>query len=433
MSALGDIKAAYDTAVRIYSDTAEKGPRGAFRTAEVYGTGDAASAAVIAHGDNLEYMRYLIAEKGLGETFRLIYADPPFFSRSRYMASFRLRSPGKAPSGMIKAEAYDDHRRETLKDYLAQLSARIMMMRDLLSDEGCLCVHLDWHASHYVRVLMDEIFGRDCFINEIIWTYKSGGSSRRNFARKHDTLLLYGKSRAYRFEPLKEKSYNRGMKPYRFKGVEEFRDKRGWYTEVNMKDVWNIDMVGRTSHERTGYATQKPEKLMERIIRACSDEGSLCGDFYAGSGSFGAVCASLGRKIVMCDEGKLAVSDMAVRLAEDGTAFTVERKENDDTAEGVNAEITEDGRHVRITGLDVSKVPEAAGLSDEIKEYAKEDSLSLIKAWSAAPEGRVHRADRLMRGDIRLTEIPDGCHTGELKAVCYDVFGNRYGTLPGRK
>ena len=126
------------------------------------------------------------------------------------------------------------------------------MMRDLLSDTGCLWVHLDWHAVHYVKVILDQIFGEKNFINEIIWTYKSGGANKRNFARKHDTLLFYSKTDNYIFNPQTEKSYNRGLRPYRFKGVEEYEDETGWYTIVNMKDVWSIDMVGRTSSERTG-------------------------------------------------------------------------------------------------------------------------------------------------------------------------------------
>ena len=103
------------------------------------------------------------------------------------------------------------------------------------------------------------------FVNEIIWTYKSGGSSKKHFARKHDTILVYSKTDKYYLSLPKEKSYNRGLKPYRFKGVEEFQDETGWYTMVNMKDVWNIDMVGRTSAERTGYATQKPEALLSSL------------------------------------------------------------------------------------------------------------------------------------------------------------------------
>ena len=127
---------------------------------------------------------------------------------------------------------------------------------------------------------------------------------------------MYSKTAKYKFFIQKEKSYNRGLKPYRFKGVEEFQDEVGWYTMVNMKDVWSIDMVGRTSAERTGYATQKPEKLMERIIECSTEEGDLVGDFFCGSGSLGVSAAKLGRRFVMADTGNLAIEVAKKRLDE---------------------------------------------------------------------------------------------------------------------
>ena len=134
---------------------------------------------------------------------------------------------------------------------------------------------------------------------------------------------MYSKSSKYKFNPLKEKSYNRQFKPYKFKGIEEFEDEIGWYTLVNMKDVWNIDMVGRTSRERTGYATQKPEALLERIISASTSEGDLCGDFFSGSGTLAAACENLGRKFILCDESKLAVESCIERMAKKDASFQV--------------------------------------------------------------------------------------------------------------
>jgi hypothetical protein len=133
----------------------------------------------------------------------------------------------------IKPMAYDDHWKTGMEEYLKMLCVRFFLIKDLLSDEGCFWVHLDWHVVHYVKILLDEIFGEDNFVNEIIWNYKSGGTGKRNFSRKHDTLLFYSKSKKYYFNPLQEKSYNRGFKPYRFKGVQEYEDELGWYTEFN--------------------------------------------------------------------------------------------------------------------------------------------------------------------------------------------------------
>ena len=169
------------------------------------------------------------------------------------------------------------------------MSIRLYLMKELLSSKGTLYVHLDYRIVHYVKILMDYIFGEENFINEIIWSYKSGGVTNKYYSRKHDTILMYSKTEDYIFNPQKEKSYNRGFKPYRFKGVKEYEDKIGWYTLVNLKDVWNINIVGRSSGERVGYGTQKPEELLERIISTSSNKDSIVADFFAGSGTTGVV------------------------------------------------------------------------------------------------------------------------------------------------
>ncbi|MBO4235899.1 MAG: site-specific DNA-methyltransferase [Firmicutes bacterium] len=271
---------------------------------------------LIFHGDNLE----LLTELRGREKFSMIYIDPPFFTGADKEAN--MMRDGE----LVRETAYKDNW-STLEEYLHAMALRIMLMRDVLRDDGLFFIHVDWHAVHYARLLMDEIFGQDRFINEIIWQYKSGGSSKTRFARKHDNILMYSKTRKYKFFIQKEKSYNRGLKPYRFKGVEEFQDEIGWYTMVNMKDVWSIDMVGRTSSERTGYATQKPEKLMERIIECSTEEGDLVGDFFCGSGSLGVSAAKLGRRFVMADTGNLAMEVTKKRLGEAGIEYTVRGRE----------------------------------------------------------------------------------------------------------
>ena len=214
---------------------------------------------MLALGDNRNFMKTLLRQHNMAGKIQMIYIDPPFFSKANYDASIRLDSKKTDHLPALKYLAYEDVWEQGLESYLKMLCTRLYLIRDLLSDNGTVWVHLDWHAVHYVRILMDEIFGMDHFVNEIIWTYKSGGTSKKYFARKHDTILVYSKNKDYYFNILKEKSYNRGMRPYHFKGVKEYKDEVGWYTMVNMKDVWQIDMVGRTSSERNGYATQKPE------------------------------------------------------------------------------------------------------------------------------------------------------------------------------
>lgn len=141
--------------------------------------------------------------------------------------------------------------------FLCWLGIRLIEMGRVLAEDGSIYLHIDHTAHAYAKCLMDAIFGQRNFQNEIVWCYKSGGASpTRRFSRKHDTLLWYTRGAKYTFNPQQEKSYNRGLKPYRFAGVAEYEDEIGWHTLVGMKDYWEIDMVGRTSFERSGYPTQ---------------------------------------------------------------------------------------------------------------------------------------------------------------------------------
>ena len=265
-----------------------------------------ADVNTIYFGDNKDLLNIMRSRKE-PDKVSLIYIDPPFYTKSDREAVIGVGETKR------REVAYRD-RWDDMGEYLSMLGLRLMLMRDVLAEDGLIFVHVDWHVAHYIRIMMDDIFGAERFVNEIIWQYKSGGSTKKHFARKHDNILVYSKSKKYRFYPQKEKSYNRELKPYRFKGVEEFQDDIGWYTMVNMKDVWSIDMVGRTSSERNGYATQKPEKLMERIICSASKEGDLVADFFCGSGTFGAVAAKMGRSFIMADNSELAVKISAERL-----------------------------------------------------------------------------------------------------------------------
>lgn len=270
---------------------------------EYFGDRDQYSGEVYC-ADNLEIMRSLATSDFKGK-FQMIYMDPPFYSGAKY---FSRRSDGS------KKLAYSDVWGSGLLEYLEMIAKRILIARELLSDDGLIWIHLDYRAVHYVKIIMDEIFGMENMVNEIVWGYRSGGASGRRFARKHDTILLYSKTKEYKFNPQKEKSYNRGALPYNFKGVREYEDENGWYTLVNMRDIWEIPMVGRTSGERTGYATQKPEELIRRMVLASTDVGDLCGDFFAGSGTLGAVCMGLGRSFVLCDKNEDACKIMVDRL-----------------------------------------------------------------------------------------------------------------------
>ncbi|MDR2163152.1 MAG: site-specific DNA-methyltransferase [Clostridiales Family XIII bacterium] len=288
-------------------------------------------------GDNLRVAKTMLAavRAGIQDAPTLIYMDPPFFTKEKYGQKIKL--PGTS-CGDIKlpVHAFSDMWGDTyssdgargdkaLARYLTMLAERITAARDLLADNGSLWIHLDHHAAHYVKILADHIFGgTEYLMNEVIWHYSSGGATKKHFARKHDTLLFYAKDpKLHVFYPMLEKSYNRDCRPYNFKGVKEYCDEGGWYTLVNMRDVWRIDMVGRTSGERTGYATQKPEALIDRIVASCTAPGDLCLDMFGGSGTLAAVCERAGRRWVTIDSSPLASLHTERRMVGLGAAFEI--------------------------------------------------------------------------------------------------------------
>ena len=171
---------------------------------------------MLAFGDNEDFMKYLLKKEGMAGKIQQIYIDPPFFSKASYDAVVKVQND-EGDEIKIKKRAYEDIWEEGMEEYLKMMGVRLMLMKELLSDTGTIWVHLDWHGVYYVKVLMDEIFGEKNFINEIVWTYKSGGSSKSHFARKHDTILVYGKTKKYYKDIPKEKSYNREYNPYRIK------------------------------------------------------------------------------------------------------------------------------------------------------------------------------------------------------------------------
>ncbi len=405
-----------------------------FKIEEVYGESSLAEKNILAWGDNLDWMKYLCFENQVYGKVKLIYADPPFFSKADYKMQVKIHSKGAEGTVKVKQTVYTDTWNEGIEAYLRMICIRLLVMRDLLTEDGCIFMHLDWHMVHYVKILMDEIFGMDNFVNEIVWNYKSGGTSSRHFARKHDTLLFYGKSSQYYFQAQKEKSYNRGFKPYRFKGVEEFQDETGWYTLVNMKDVWQMDMVGRTSSERTGYATQKPELLLERILKSCTKAGDLCADFFGGSGTLAATADKMGRNWITCDIGKSAAAGIKKRVLQKKASFIVLR-------ESFNAESMSDVQ-VQIKKQDEKYSAELKSyhLKEEyintfgekerelIHKLIHTDSLSLIDYWSIDFnfDGKIHKPQCVMiREKESLEKYTEGISaTGMIQACSTDVFGN---------
>ncbi len=388
---------------------------------------------LLIHGDNKKIMALLAEDEKYMEKINMIYIDPPFFSKTDYDAVI------KAAGENIKHNAYKDRWSLGMGEYLKMLAARLYLMKDLLADDGLIWLHLDWHATHYARLMMDEVFGEENFVNEIIWQYKSGGSSKKHFARKHDNILVYSKSKKYSFYPQEEKSYNRQLKPYRFKGVKEYKDDIGWYTMVNMKDVWNIDMVGRTSAERTGYATQKPEQLLRRIIASSTKEGDICADFFCGSGTLGAVASEMGRKFILCDTGRLAIETTLARLTKGESSFTVYESKQTKKS-NLKAKIrfsVDDGNlsdkklaTIEIRGLRIRDLGEIDDAQlEKVWDIIEDKPLELISSWSVDfnYNGSVHcpQAIILREKGVLESKCQQLVNEGdEISIKITDIFGN---------
>ncbi|MBP3762750.1 MAG: site-specific DNA-methyltransferase [Bacteroidales bacterium] len=282
------------------------------------------------YGDNLLAMQALLAgdpQTGLPSLrgkVDLIYIDPPFDSKADYRTKLTL------PCGDISQKpttieqfAYADTWKDGTASYLRMLYPRLVLMRELLSDHGSIYVHIDWHVGHYVKVLMDEVFGKENFVNEIVWHYHTGMRVNSHWNRKHDILLMYSKTKdTFTFNQQTE------TRIYPFKPsmasdggaiIEEILNKDGIKTGVfrstlRARDVWDISQVFNMSKEYAGYATQKPEALLERIIKASSNEGDLVCDFFGGSGTTAAVAERLGRRWITSDIGKPATLVMRKRM-----------------------------------------------------------------------------------------------------------------------
>ena len=366
------------------------------------------SQGLLFEGDNLALIADGLNKGWLAGKLDLIYCDPPFFTKMTQGTRREIKSEKVPEIKAINQGAYDDIWNRDMGTYLRMLTVRMMLMRDALSDTGSIFMHLDWHAVHVVKLIMDEIFGEKNFVNEIIWTYKSGGAAKRHFSKKHDTILFYSKTDRYKFYIQKEKSYNRGYKPYRFKGVEEFQDSIGWYTLVNQKDVWHIDMVGRSSGERVNYATQKPSALIANIIESVTDEGDICADFFCGSGTLAACAAAAGRRFICADAGDLACASTAKRLLKAGVKFEWYTCRQDEPAEEdgsgkcsdlIPAQSAEDqeckaaapfdvdvvfeGSSTSLLGYsaDVESMPVKTGQNDILGRLLQEDSLAFVDFW----------------------------------------------------
>jgi len=269
-------------------------------------------------GDNLQVMTALLPE--FEGKINLIYADPPFFTNRRYPMRIGRGEDSRNPKEWQLAEGYPDHWTD-LDAYLDMLYPRLILMHRLLAPTGTFYLHLDWHASAYARLILDEIFGSDRLLNEIVWVYHGPSPIRTAFNRKHDTILVYTKSEEYTF------NVDEIRQPYNPNTIKTFASSRkaGFGKIPDLKrgkvpeDWWYFPVVARMHLERSGYPTQKPEALLERIIRASSTPGDWVADFFCGSGTTAVVSTRLGRRFIASDLSFRAIHTSRTRLIQAGS------------------------------------------------------------------------------------------------------------------
>lgn len=268
---------------------------------------------LVVAGDNLPILQGLP-----DQSFQLIYIDPPFNTgkvQSRQsLKTVRTDAPVTGSRVGFQGQTYETVRgkvtayNDSFSDYWGFLEPRLDEAWRLLAPTGTLYLHLDYREVHYAKVLLDALFGRECFLNEIIWAYDYGGRSKRKWPAKHDNILVYVKDqKRYYFD-----SESVDREPYMAPGlVTPEKAARGKLPT----DVWWHTIVSPTGKEKTGYATQKPEGILRRIIQASSRPGDWVLDFFAGSGTTGAVAGQLERRFVLIDENPEAIAVMRHRFS----------------------------------------------------------------------------------------------------------------------
>lgn len=345
------------------------------------------------YGDNLSLMAGLLP---LYEgRINLIYADPPFFTNRKYPARIGRGEDSRKPDQWQMADGYHDHW-NGLDAYLDFLYQRLALMYRLLAPNGTLYLHLDWHADSYARLLLDEIFGADHLLNEIIWAYHGPSPIRRAFNRKHDTLFSYVKGENYTF------NVDAVREPYNANTVKTFNSspKAGFGKVPNLErgkvpeDWWYFPVVARLHNERTGYPTQKPIALLERIILASSNPGDLVADFFCGSGTTPFVAAKHGRAFIACDETFRALHTARSRLIDLTASFSLDHDS-------------------------MSPIPSAPALKSTRFQILK-DSICLetnldLDYWEVDPDwdGKTFRSAAQAKRPVRSGEIP---HELKIKA-----------------
>jgi len=268
------------------------------------------------YGDNYDLLSYLAQTENV-KKIDLIYIDPPYMSELDYHSTVSIGNYSSLQH--VNREAFRDRWPLGLDSYLDMMYSRLKLMRHVLADTGSIMVHVDWHASHYVRVLLDEIFGRENFVNEIVWCFTGGSSSRKYFHRKHDLIFWYARSSKHvynpQYRPYTQGTIERGLtnvKGDRYKLHDEGALMQDWWIDINK-------ILSPTAYENLKFPTQKPKDLIKRLVVSASKPGDLVADFFSGSGSLAEVCNEAGRKWILSDNSNVALQTCYYRLIRSGS------------------------------------------------------------------------------------------------------------------
>ena len=324
-------------------------------------------------------MREEIEEAG---GIKLIYIDPPFDIGADFSMDIEIGEDTftKKPN-VLEELAYRDTWGKGADSFLAMIYERLVLMRDLLANDGNIYVHCDWRVNSYLRMILDEIFGKELIVNEIIWCYTSGGKSVRMFSKKHDTILYFSKTNSYIFND------NDIRIPYSEKTMANYKEglKGSTYTsEVKLnengkipEDYWDIAIATKSLIENLGYPTQKPEALLDRIIKASSNENDIVADFFCGSGTTLAVAEKLGRKWIGSDLGKFAIHTTRKRM------IGVQRQLKDEGKDFRAFEILNLGKYERAHYIGVNLNLREEERQKQLEKKEKDFVSLILKAYKA--------------------------------------------------
>ena len=320
---------------------------------------------------------------------KLIYIDPPFDVGADFSMDIEIGGETfhKEPN-LLEQIAYRDTWGRGTDSFIAMMYERLVLMRDLLAPDGSIFLHCDYRVSALVRLAMDEIFGRERFNNEIIWKYSGGRLGKRFFGRKHDNIFWYARGDSWTFHPDRVRDEYAAATVERFSSTirnvrngEDFGEQSLNPDGKFPEDVFTISIEAPSAHIRTGYPTQKPEALLEKIILACSDEGDLVADFFIGSGTTAAVAERLGRRWIATDLGKFGIHTTRKRL------IGVQRSQKEAEKDFRAFEVLNLGRYERQAYLNMGGRLTPKQREDALAEKEREFRDLILRAYKASPFG----------------------------------------------